>query len=82
MCIRDRFYTQAPHWKEHVVDTMGAGDAFISAFLYDFIGHDGYNAEDKSEIIKHALDFAAEYSANSCMVEGAFGHGVPYLSEE
>ena len=78
----DRFYTQAPHWKEHVVDTMGAGDAFISAFLYDFIGHDGYNAEDKSEIIKHALDFAAEYSANSCMVEGAFGHGVPYLSEE
>ena len=78
----DRFYTQAPHWKEHVVDTMGAGDAFISAFLYDFIGHDGYNAEDKSEIIKHALDFAAEYSANSCMVEGAFGYGVPYLSEE
>ena len=34
----DQFYTQAPHWKEHVVDTMGAGDAFVSAFLYDFIG--------------------------------------------
>ena len=64
------------------MDTMGAGDAFISAFLYDFIGHDGYNAADKSEIIKHALDFAAEYSANSCMIEGSFGHGAPYLSEE
>lgn len=78
----DQFYTQAPHWKEHVVDTMGAGDAFVSAFLYDFIGHDGYHAKDKSEIIKHALDFAAEYSANSCMIEGSFGHGAPYLSEE
>ena len=24
----------------------------------------------------------AEYSANSCMIEGSFGHGAPYLSEE
>lgn len=78
----DRFYTQAPHWLEQVVDTMGAGDAFVSAFLYDFLKNDGCNAKDKAEVIKHALAFAAEYSANSCMVEGAFGHGVPYLSEE
>ncbi len=78
----DRFYTQAPHWKEKVVDTMGAGDAFVSAFLYDFIGNGGYDAKDKSQIIAKALDFAAEYSANSCMIEGSFGHGVPYESEE
>ena len=76
------FYTQAPHWRENVVDTMGAGDAFISAFLYDFIENGGLETEDREEIIKHALDFAAEYSANSCMVEGAFGYGVPYLSED
>ena len=61
-----------------VVDTMGAGDAFISAFLYQFIDNGGYDAEDKSEIITKALEFAADYSAKSCMIEGSFGHGVPF----
>lgn len=74
----NRFYHQPPHWLETVVDTMGAGDAFISAFLYQFIDNGGYEAEDKSEIITKALEFAADYSAKSCMVEGSFGHGVPF----
>lgn len=78
----ENFYHQAPDWLESVVDTMGAGDAFISAFLYDFIKNDGYNAKDKAPIIKSALAFAAKYSAQSCLVEGAFGYGVPYLSED
>ena len=74
----NRFYHQPPHWLETVVDTMGAGDAFISAFLYQFIDNGGYDAEDKSEIITKALEFAADYSAKSCMIEGSFGHGVPF----
>lgn len=74
----DRFYHQAPHWLETVVDTMGAGDAFISAFLYQFIDKGGYDAADKSQIIAKALEFAADYSAKSCMIEGSFGHGVPF----
>ena len=74
----DRFYHQDPHWLETVVDTMGAGDAFISAFLYQFIDKGGYDAADKSQIIAKALEFAADYSAKSCMIEGSFGHGVPW----
>ena len=42
------------------------------------IDNGGYEAEDKSEIITKALEFAADYSAKSCMVEGSFGHGVPF----
>ena len=57
---------------------MGAGDAFISAFLYQFIDGGGYDAADKAPIIKNALEFAAEYSAKSCMVDGSFGYGVPF----
>jgi len=38
----------------------------------------GFEAEDKSEIIKKSLAFAAEYSAKVCMVEGSFGHGAPF----
>ncbi len=77
-----RFYTQPPHWRENIVDTMGAGDAFISAFLYKFIEEGGYDAADKSSIIADAMDFAAEYSSLCCMVEGSFGHGAPYLGED
>lgn len=36
----DRFYTQKPDLCD-AVDTMGAGDAFISAFLVDFVGSKG-----------------------------------------
>ena len=74
----DKFYHQPAHWLEDVVDTMGAGDAFISAFLYTFVENGGFEAEDKSEIIKKSLAFAAEYSAKVCMVEGSFGHGAPF----
>ena len=39
----DRFYTQKPDLCD-AVDTMGAGDAFISAFLVDFVGSKGLQA--------------------------------------
>lgn len=74
------FYTQAPHMVK-AKDTMGAGDAFISAFLYTFIKEGGLKTEDRGQIIRDALLAAAEYSAKSCMVDGSFGHGVPYQSE-
>ena len=39
----DRFYAQKPDLCD-ALDTMGAGDAFISAFLVDFVGSNGLAA--------------------------------------
>jgi len=79
LCYDGReFYEQQPHWLESVVDTMGAGDAFISAFLVDFLSHGGKEAEDKGGIIRRAMQSAADYSAQSCLKNGSFGHGAPF----
>lgn len=81
----DRFYTQKPDFCENVVDTMGAGDAFVSAFLVDFIASKGLaekNAEIRSEKIRHALAHAASYAAKACMTPGAFGHGCSLNEDE
>lgn len=74
----ERFYEQKPHWLDRVVDTMGAGDAFITAFLVDYLQSGGFSTQRRSERIVHALDAAAEYAARACLVNGSFGHGVPY----
>ena len=44
----DRFYTQKPDLCD-AVDTMGAGDAFISAFLVDFVGSKGLQARAEQQ---------------------------------
>ena len=46
-----------------VIDTLGVGDAFIGSFLSRFV---------KNASITSALKHAAEYSAHSCTIEGAF----------
>ena len=46
-----------------VIDTLGVGDAFIGSFLSRFL---------KNASIPSALKHAAEYSAHSCTIEGAF----------
>ena len=81
----NQFYLQAPHWKDHVVDTMGAGDAFISAFLVDFVGSQGLQArteQQREEKIRHALAYASSWAAKACMTPGAFGHGCKIASED
>ena len=72
------FYDQKPHWLDEVTDTMGAGDAFITAFLVDYLQSGGFSTEHQNERIGHALETAAEYAAQSCLVNGSFGHGVAF----
>ena len=62
------YYYQAPDYVK-AVDTMGAGDSFITAFLLHFL---------KSNDIAAAMMEAAAFAAKSCLVEGSFGYGVPY----
>ena len=80
----DRFYTQKPDLCD-AVDTMGAGDAFISAFLVDFVGSKGLQAraeQQRAEKIRHGLAYAASWAAKACMIPGAFGHGCKIDSED
>lgn len=53
------------------IDTLGAGDAFITGFLVSYVG-------DQTGSIEAALEKAAEYAAKTCLVQGAFGHGLRY----
>lgn len=61
------------------VDTMGAGDSFFTAFVTALM-KEGY-AEEKiasEDMINRAFEFAADFSAKTCLVEGAFGFGTAY----
>lgn len=62
--------TRTGHWFEparpvDLVDTLGAGDAFIAGFLQAVI--DG-------STLQHSLQSGAENAARICTVHGAFGH--------
>ncbi len=80
----NRFYTKKPDLCD-AVDTMGAGDAFISAFLVDFVGSGGLSArteQQREEKIRQGLGAAAAWSAKACMTPGAFGHGCKIEKED
>ncbi|NRD77172.1 fructoselysine 6-kinase [Bacillus sp. BRMEA1] len=49
-----------------VVDTLGAGDTFVSIFLKEYISHG---------IVKEAMEQGAAAAAETCQRYGAFGHG-------
>ena len=58
---RDIIYQSAIQTK--VVDTLGVGDAFIGAFLSQWV---------RGKTLKVALEFAAGYAASTCLINGAF----------
>lgn len=64
----ERYYYQAPEYVE-AIDTMGAGDSFITAFLLHFL---------ESRSIPESLKAGAAFAARSCLTEGSFGFGAPY----
>lgn len=66
--IRGALYRQGVK-EASVVDTMGAGDSFISGFLCAF-----YQALPPEA----CLDFAASCAADTCGVRGGFGYGRPF----
>ncbi|HEY3144721.1 MAG TPA: PfkB family carbohydrate kinase [Dongiaceae bacterium] len=64
---RGQFIAQ-PIVQVEAIDTLGAGDGFISAFLMAFMAGGS---------VASALIAAASYAAEVCTYKGAFGHGVP-----
>ena len=65
--MNGRFYAEGIR-PTTIVDTLGAGDAFIAAFLVAFL---------KNSDPKAALAAGAENAARACAYQGAFGHGQP-----
>jgi sugar/nucleoside kinase (ribokinase family) len=79
-----QFYEEKPDLVD-AVDTLGAGDSFATAFLLSMIENDakGFAITATSEVlyeerIRSAIKAGNRFSARICMVNGAFGHGVPY----
>lgn len=61
------------------VDTMGAGDSFLTAFLVHLVENGWTKTKDPSpSAIEKGLRKAASFSAKTCLIDGAFGHGQKY----
>ena len=61
------------------VDTMGAGDSFFTSFVVALV-QNGWRkkALADSGTIRKAFEFAADFSAKTCLTEGSFGFGACY----
>jgi fructoselysine 6-kinase len=71
------FYKQKPKLVE-AVDTMGAGDSFLTAFLFAYTERIKHGVSHSAEILEASLASAASFAANTCLLEGAFGFGKTY----
>lgn len=65
------------------IDTMGCGDAYLSAFVVELL-RAGWNREYLPDrvALRRSMGFAAQVAANQCTVDGAFGHGRPIRIEQ
>ena len=71
------WFRQAPR-RVAPTDTLGAGDAFISAFLVSYVGGKAGADAQPDALLEHSLETAAAFAARICRVQGAFGHGLRY----
>ncbi|GKU83475.1 fructoselysine 6-kinase [Niallia sp. NCCP-28] len=71
------FYLQEPKLVK-AIDTMGAGDSFITCFMVHYLIGLKSGKLGKQTIIKECLEKAAEFSSQQCLVDGSFGFGKVY----
>ncbi|MET3287556.1 UNVERIFIED_CONTAM: fructoselysine 6-kinase [Brevibacillus sp. OAP136] len=70
----ERFYRQEPHTVVPV-DTLGAGDAFFTAFILHYLSGKKQQ-QDEGTLLLSSLSAAAQFAAQACLCDGAFGHGI------
>lgn len=63
----EQLYRQGIKQVSQVVDTLGAGDAFASRFMVEYLS---------GSSIDESLDRAAQSASETCQYYGAFGHGA------
>ncbi len=82
MSCNGRLYRQAAE-PVTAVDTMGAGDAFLTSFLVHVLESCNWqqmNLHDCDDsAISAALKWAAHAAAETCRVSGSFGYGIPFV---
>lgn len=60
-----------------IVDTMGAGDAYFTAFICSLLkSTEGRLSNLNAEYIPKAMQAGAAFAAKVCGMEGAFGQGI------
>lgn len=69
LCLADGALHRQPALSADVVDTLGAGDGFISGFL---------TALCRGQGLDEALRAGAAFAAQVCGYHGGFGHGAPW----
>ena len=73
----DRYHYQPALQAAHIIDTMGAGDAYFSAFICGLLkATEGRLQLTTGELIQGAMAEGAAFAARVCGLEGAFGHGI------
>jgi len=60
------------------LDTLGAGDAFISGFLISYVWGKDNTSVQPALLIENSLGKAASFAAEICQLHGAFGYGLRY----
>lgn len=61
------------------IDTMGAGDSFFTAFVVSLVTSGWIRGTIADDIVvQKAFEFAADFSAQTCLVEGSFGFPAHY----
>lgn len=68
---------QPAHPAASVVDTMGAGDAFIASFLLSYV-QAAKGGSSGRDALGPALARASEFAARACSLEGAWGYPKSY----
>lgn len=72
------FYRQKPHLVQPV-DTLGAGDSFFTQFILHYLAEKKKNPKgDHSVLLTSSLEEGAKFAAKTCLVDGAFGYGIPF----
>jgi fructoselysine 6-kinase len=61
-----------PALPTHLVDTLGAGDGFISGFLMELLARGS---------LRQAMTRGAEFAAQVCGWHGGFGHAAPWAGD-
>lgn len=69
------FYSVKPP-EQKIVDTMGAGDSFLTAFLVRSFDLYAGNPTGKAEIMD-CLRFASDFATHNCSFYGSVGHPMP-----
>lgn len=75
------------HSAEYIIarDTLGAGDAFLTAFLISFhtwlqdLQSGKALLSQKNHAVQRAMEAGSKKAAEVCMVDGAFGYGTKIL---